>query len=96
MNTKPLAKSSPDYADFLEEDEGEEPPVIPEEDPVDATGKAVYEQPFTDLLIYAEVLLPQGDNIESAKVIGRSKDSSGKVLGEYVVKYRVNMILTHY
>ena len=50
-----------DSADDLQYDEDEEAPIIPDDDPVDATGKAVYEQPFTDMLLNAEVLLPQGE-----------------------------------
>ena len=57
-------------------DEDEEPPVIPEDDPVDATGKAVYDQPFSDMLLNVEVLLPQGEEIKAAKYICRSKDNT--------------------
>ena len=39
-------------------DEDEEPPLIVEEDSVNATGKSLYETPFYDMLLKAEVLLP--------------------------------------
>ena len=74
-------------------DEEDEPPLIPDEDPVDATGKAVYEQPFTDMLIHAEVLLPQGEEMKSGKVIGRSKDNTGATYGTYNENPLLNSII---
>ena len=85
-------ENSPDLADY-QYDEGEEPPIIPDEDPVDADGKAVFDQPYSDLLLNAEVLLPQGEDIKSAKVIGRSKDSNGDVVGEYDANPLLNSLL---
>ena len=72
-----------DSADDLQYDEDEEAPIIPDDDPVDATGKAVYEQPFTDMLLNAEVLLPQGEEMKTAKVIRRSKNRDGNIIGSY-------------
>ena len=40
--------------------ENEEDHDVPEVNPQDATGKDVLENPLTDMLIHAEVLLPQG------------------------------------
>ena len=57
--------------------------VIPAADAIDATGKPINQQSMTDLLINAEVLLPQGDSQQMAKVIRRSIDSDGFVLGEF-------------
>ena len=37
------------------------------EDPVDKTGKAVFETPFTDLFIHTEVMLPHGSNYIQAR-----------------------------
>ena len=48
----------------MRSDENDEPILIPEEDPVDNMGKAVYQQPFTDMLISAEELLPQEGTIK--------------------------------
>jgi len=45
---------------FLVDDDEETPEITPE-DPVDAQGKAVYEKPFIDMLIDAEVPLHQGE-----------------------------------
>ena len=42
---------------------------VPEADAVDATGRPINQQSVTDLLINAEVLLPQGDSQQMAKVI---------------------------
>ena len=73
--------TKPDIDDEIDElmDEDDESVIIPEEDPVDHTGKTVYEQPFTDMLISAEVLLPHQDKMTKAKVFGRSRDDDGKV-----------------
>ena len=63
-----------DEKDFIVDDDDEAAfRNIPEEDPVDFTGRPVLENPFTDILIHAEVLLPQGEELKPAKVIGRSK-----------------------
>jgi hypothetical protein len=71
-----------DFSAFIEED-GDEPPVNPPEHPVDESGQAVYEQPLTDVFIHAEELLPQGEEVLSAKVIGRSKNKDVNIFGEY-------------
>ena len=81
-----------DDSDELLDEEGE-PIIIPEEDPVDATGKAVFEKPFTDMLIHAEVLLPQGENLQSAKVQGRSKDLDGNAIGSFDDNPLLNSII---
>ena len=83
--------------DFTEENlrqEHDDMPVeIPLEDPVDASGRAVYEKPFTDYLIHAEVLLPQGEAFQSAKVKRRSKDLHGNVIGTFDVNPILNSIV---
>ena len=56
-----VEETTPDFdeKDFLVDDNEEaESQNIPEEDPVDNAGKAVLENPTTDVLIHAEVLLP--------------------------------------
>jgi len=57
---KPDVPDDSEMSDYMTDEDGEHDEVImiPEEDPVDATGKAVFEKPFTDMLIHAEVLLP--------------------------------------
>lgn len=86
-------RSDFDSAEDLQYDEDEEPPIIPIDDPVDATGKAVYEQPFTDMLLNAEVLLPQGEGIKAAKVIARSKDKDGDMIGSYNINPMLNTVV---
>ena len=78
--SKPLA---PDYVPYAD---GElDPPPIHEidDDPIENDGTAVFEKPITDYLINAELRLPQGENLEHAKVIGRSKDINGEIVGVY-------------
>ena len=64
--------------DFIEPDD-EEPPKIPDDDPVDSTGKAVYEQPITDLLLNAKVFLPQGEELKSTTAKHRSHDDNSNI-----------------
>ena len=52
-------------------------------DPLDSDGTTAFEKPITDYWIHAEVNLPQGENFQSAKVIGRSKDKDGNIVGTY-------------
>ena len=69
--------------EFMVDGSEDEPPIIPEEDPVDNKGRAVNEQPFLDQLLSAEVLLPQDENLQAGKVIARSKDVDGSIKGTY-------------
>ena len=81
--TKPIKPPAPDYVPYAD---GELDPVLVhevDEDPVDADGTAVFEKPITDHWLNAELRLPQGENVKSAKVIGRSKDADGNVIGTY-------------
>ena len=43
----------------------------------------MFEQPITYEWIHNEVCLLQGEKLVSVKVIGRSKDSDGKIVGSY-------------
>ena len=78
--TKPLPRDHVPYADDVEPDLISLPD---DNDPVDANGVAVFENPITDRWIHAELHLPQGEEIRSAKVIGRSKDADGNIVGTY-------------
>jgi hypothetical protein len=89
----PVPPSDLTMQDLLADDDEEVPIELPEEDPVDAGGRAVLDKPFTDLLIHAEVLLPQGEDIKSAKVKGRSKDKSGSTIGSYDPNPLLNSII---
>ena len=64
-------------------DEVDELQTVYEDDPVEDNGVAQFEAPLTDLLIHSEVHLSQGEEMKAAKVIRRSKNSEGEVVGEY-------------
>ena len=51
------------------EDELESPMTVPEADIIDATSKHINQQSVTDLLINAEISLPQGEKLSMVKVI---------------------------
>ncbi len=57
--------------------------LMPEADFVDAAGKPLLQQSFTDTLINIDVLLPKGEGDALAKVMQRSVDSNDKVIGEF-------------
>ena len=80
----PPQEVKPEFNTFIPyEDDDEAPRLIPEEDPVDFNGTPVMEQPYYDCLINAEVLLPQGEKMHEAKVVGRVKGNDGRVVGTY-------------
>ena len=58
-------------------------PQFPEADITDADGNAMHTTSAADILMNAEVVLPQGDNMQLEKVVQRSLDSDGKVTGNY-------------
>jgi hypothetical protein len=65
-------------------DEDTEPMEMPEiDDPVDATGVAVNQQPLYDKMIHHEVVMAQGDKMRPAKVIGRTIGPDGHTIGTY-------------
>ena len=75
------------------DDEDKDPVEIPDDDPVDATGKAIYEKLFTDMMIHAKVLLPQRENVKSTKVQGITKDDDGKMVGTFESNQIFNTII---
>jgi hypothetical protein len=57
---------------------------IPEiEDTVDIRGKLLCKQPAYDKIINAEVLLQNGDELQSARVLQRSVGPNGLIVGKY-------------
>ena len=64
-------------------DEQEAPLDIPDADFVDATGKPLLQQSFTDTLINAEVLLQADNSAAIAKVMQRCVDDEGRAVGDY-------------
>ena len=59
------------------------PRTIPENEAVDARGTPLFQQSVTDTLINAEVILPHGEELIAAKVIRRSLDEDGKIIGNH-------------
>ena len=68
-----------DYNQF--DDNGYES-VVPEDDAVESRGKLINQQYVADLLINAEVLLPQVESQQMAKVIRQSIDINGNIIGD--------------
>ena len=65
-------------------DRDEPPRCIPEvRDVVDIDGKLLCQQPAYDKIINAEVLLQQGDEVQSAKVLQRPIGPNGTIVGKY-------------
>jgi hypothetical protein len=80
LPSKPLDTSYTPYSDDVEPD----PVQLPKDnDPTDTNGNAMFEKPLTDRWIHAELHLPQGEELKSAKVINRAKDSDGNFIGTY-------------
>ena len=81
---KPSAYDSPDKEFVPYEDDDESARLMPElDDPVDADGVPINQQPAYDKLIHMELMLPQGDRLVPAKVIGRTIDPTGRTVGTY-------------
>ena len=78
---KPFSKDEVEYTPYEYEDGA--PRSIPENEAVDAAGKPLFQQSVTDTLIQAEVLLPHGEELLAAKVIRRTLDENGKVMGKH-------------
>ena len=68
--------------DYGEPDDLAPDHVIPAAEAVDTTGKPINQQSVADLLINAEVLLGNRDTQQMARVLRRSLDADGKVIGE--------------
>jgi hypothetical protein len=66
---------------------------MPEADFVDAAGKPMLQQSFTDTLINIDGFLPKGEADALAKVMQHSVDSNGKVIGEFNENPLLNTIL---
>ena len=56
--------------------------LVPEADAVDARGSSINQQSVADLLMNAEVLLPQGEAQQMAKVVRRSIERYGNIIGD--------------
>ena len=81
-----------EYHDEVDEDQTlHETPDT--EDIVDSTGKVLNQQPLYDKLINAEILLPHGDKMQMAKVIGRTVGDHGYTMGSYDDNPLLNSII---
>jgi len=70
-----------DYEIDHDLDEGSPDQVIPAADAVDSTGRPINQQSIADLLINAEVLLDHGETKQMARVLRRSIDEHGRIIG---------------
>ena len=75
------------------DDEDKYPVDIPDDDLVDATGKDIYGNIFTDMLIHAKFLLPQGGKVRLDKVQGRTKEDDKNTVGPFELKPILNSII---
>ncbi len=90
----PPAPLKPEETEFIPYEDDEVGPItMPESDPVDASTQAVGEQPWYDRLIHAELNLPQGENMVNAKVLGRSRDTNGNIIGTYDNNPMLNTVI---
>lgn len=88
----PQTQPSKDFD--LYEDETERPNPMPDtEDTVDADGRLLDQQPAYDTMINAEVLLQQGEEYVTCKIIGRSTGPDGKTHGKYDENPYLNSIM---
>ncbi len=91
----PLFDDPCDNWDFemYEDDVDRGAPSIPEADFVDAAGKTVLQQSFTDTLINAEVLLLHDESTALATVLRRTVDENGRMIGTYNDNPLLNMMV---
>ena len=76
------AKKGEEFDAYLDDDEPVSATLPDDNDPL-LEGKAQFEQPITDRWINAELSLPQGEEMQRAKVISRAKDGDGVIQGRY-------------
>lgn len=68
-------------------------PILDMDDPVDANNNAIDIQPIYDQLIHVELQLRHRNNMELAKVIGKSIGHDGKAAGTYTSQPHINYII---
>ena len=82
-STRPKPENTtPNSYDSRNSDE-EKPQDMVDEDPLDESGTPIFENSFGDTLINAEVLLPQGEELQKARVRKRVIGTDGNEIGEY-------------
>ena len=88
--TKPDPPEHIPYSDSINSDSVK----LPEDnDPINPDGTAVFKKPITDEQIHAELNLPEGEQLQKAKVVGRSTDGNGEVTGFYDPNSFLNTII---
>ena len=65
------------------ESESDPSTTVPEADLIYAAGNHLNQQSVTDFLIDSEISLPKGGKLSMGKVIRRSVDEHGKLIGNY-------------
>ena len=76
---KPLATDFVSYSDS----ETDPTEIIEDQDPLDDNGSPKFESPITDYLIHSEIHLPQGEEMRAAKVLRRSRNEDGEIVGTH-------------
>ena len=92
VNKPPPSEINAHSYDSRNSDE-EEPRDMVDEDPVDENGTPVFENSFGDTLINAEVLLPQGEDLQKARVMKRRINTDGNEIGTYDSNPLLNSII---
>ena len=92
-STRPKPENTtPNSYDSRNSDE-EKPQDMIDEDPLDESGTPIFENSFGDTLINAEVLLPQGGELQKARVRKRVIDTDGNEIGEYYSNPLLNTLV---
>ena len=81
--SQPTNSQASDHVPYSDDVDPDSVQLPEDNDPVMPDGTAVFEKPITDQWIHAELNLPQGELLRNAKVVGRSKDGDGNVIGSY-------------
>ena len=79
----PAKPSNTEYIPYSDDVEPNSLQLPEENDPVNSDGTSAFEKPITDAWINSEVSLPQGEKLQNARVVGRSKDADGNIRGQY-------------
>ena len=85
----------PDNTPYSDDDEPDLLSLPDDQDPVNDgdSSRSAFEQPITDALIHAELNMQQGESLQNARVVGRSKNQDGEVTGTYHENPMLNTIL---
>ena len=82
-----------DYTYDSRESDEDEPQELVDEDPVNHNSVPIFENSFGDTLINAEVLLPQGENLQKARVKKRQIGLDGNEIGAYSSNPMLNTLI---